>query len=58
MDMLDIELEDISEIDMGQFGFDSGDDEDFQPLDLDDISRKNTKIHKCPKCGFEFGEEI
>ena len=50
------ELVGITDIDMEQFGFRLSADEDAQALELDDVSTNQTKIHKCPKCGFEFGE--
>lgn len=53
---LDIELGDITDIDMERFGFRLSADEDAQALELDDVSTNQTKIYKCPKCGFEFGE--
>lgn len=53
---LNIELDVITDIDMGQFGFRLSADEDVQALELDDVSTNQTKIYKCPKCGFEFGE--
>lgn len=54
--VLDIELGDITDIDMERFGFRLSADEDAQALELDDVSTNQTKIYKCPKCGFEFGE--
>mgnify|MGYP001861146005 CR=1 FL=1 len=53
---LNIELDGITDIDMEQFGFRLSADEDAQALELDDVSTNQTKIYKCPKCGFEFGE--
>lgn len=53
---LDIELGDITDIDMERFGFRLSAEEDAQALELDDVSTNQTKIYKCPKCGFEFGE--
>jgi ParB-like chromosome segregation protein Spo0J len=55
-DLLDIELFNIVDIDMADFGFDSDLD---QSIDIDDDSTSHNTHDKqlihCPKCGFEFG---
>lgn len=57
-DALNIELDEISDIDMSEFGFQYEDLAEYEPLDLDDnTTTKSDKIHKCPKCGFEFGDD-
>ena len=57
-DVLNIELDGISDIDMSEFGFQCEDLAEYEPLDLDDNTiTKSDRIHKCPKCGFEFGDD-
>lgn len=57
--LLDVELDDITDMDMGLFGFDSLStqaQESCEALDLDDVtaSDKQKITCHCPKCGFIF----
>ena len=59
-DLLNIELEGINDIDMGDFGFDFGSDTGFNEDALNELfadapeKEKKPKMIKCPHCGEMF----
>lgn len=64
-EQLDIELGDIADIDMSDFGFDLGSSLDTdgesgkgggEEIDVDDFSDDKFE-HVCPKCGFHFSDK-
>lgn len=60
MALLEIELADITELDMADFGFDLGIEETPAPIvsgcsELDAEDYEDEKFaHECPRCGFKF----
>lgn len=59
MELLEAELAELGDMDMGEFGFELGSTDDKRvALDLDDDARErddtDMQICHCPKCGFAF----
>lgn len=58
LDVLSLELEDIADIDMGDFGFGSISDvldtEDDVPNEFKEYGEDIETKNKCPKCGYEW----
>lgn len=57
-EFLDLELDDINDIDMSEFGFEKDQEQiitDGKEMDIDDFDDEQFEC-ECPKCGFKFNK--